>query len=160
MSSSHPLRAVFLRRDRASSPSAASQVRTGSFLGRLHRRSKTSQKSLRRGAGTPCVTVKVPLQGPERPCKARQTCQWCRCSRKGGREARGHWPPPQRGSYRALVALGLRRGAGGLQSQPGRKILLAGKKSLHCSCFLPWWGLRDHDNSPLTGVLSRRMGLS
>ena len=160
MSSSHPLRAVFLRRDRASSPSAASQVRTGSFLGRLHRRSKTSQKSLRRGAGKTGETAKLTTKGPERPCKARQTCQWCRCSRKGGREARGHWPPPQRGSYRALVALGLRRGAGGLQSQPGRKILLAGKKSLHCSCFLPWWGLRDHDNSPLTGVLSRRMGLS
>lgn len=44
MSSSHPLRAVSIRRDRASSPSAASQIHTGGFLGRLHRMGKTSLK--------------------------------------------------------------------------------------------------------------------
>ena len=137
MSSSHPLRAVSIRRDRASSPSAASQIHTGGFLGRLHRMGKTSLKNLRRSARQTGATAKPPAKGTERPRKTRQMCQGCRYSRKGEREARGHLPPPQRGSCWALDALGLRRGMGGLQSQPGRKILLAGKKSLHCSCRLP-----------------------
>ena len=137
MSSSHPLRAVSIRRDRASSPSAASQIHTGGFLGRLHRMGKPSLKTLRRSARKTGAMAKPTAKGAERPCKAWQTCPWCRCSGNGEREARGHLPPPQRGSYRALDALGLRRGMGGLQSQPGRKILLAGKKSLHCSCRLP-----------------------
>lgn len=148
MSSSHPLRAVSIRRDRASSPSAASQIHTGGFLGRLHRMGKTSLKNLRRSARQTGAMAKPPANGAERPCRARQTCRWCRYSGKGEREARGHLPPPQRGSCWALDALGLRRGMGGLQSQPGRKILLAGKKSLHCACFLPCLrGLRDHGNS-------------
>lgn len=52
----------------------------------------------------------------ERPHRTRKTCREYEYSGKGEREARGHDPPPQRGSYRALDALGLRRGVGVRQS--------------------------------------------
>ena len=107
------------------------------LLGTLAPYGQNISETLRRSAGQTGAMAKPPAQGAERPCKAWQTCQGCRCSRKGEMEARGHLPPPQRGSCWALDALGLRRGMGGLQSQPGRKILLAGKKSLHCACRLP-----------------------
>jgi len=73
---------------------------------------KHRNKTLRRSAGKTGTMAKPPAQSTERPCKARQPCRGCRYSGKDEREARGHLPPPQRGSYRALDALGLRRGAG------------------------------------------------
>ncbi len=83
--------------------SAASQART-THRGRLNPRAQ-HPKQLGRSAG-------MPASGTKRACRAQQACRGCEYSGKGEREARGHLPPPQRGSYRALDALGLRRGVG------------------------------------------------
>jgi len=79
------------------------------LLGTLAPYGQNISETLRRSAGQTGAMAKPPAQGAERHCKARQTCQGCRYSGKGERAARGHFPPPQRGSYRALDALGLRR---------------------------------------------------
>ena len=105
MSSSHPLRAVSIRRDRASSPSAASQIHTGGFLGRLHRMGKTSLKTLRRSARKTGAMAKPPAKGAERPCTARQTCQGRGYSRNGGVKAREHRRSPAARCYRGTGEL-------------------------------------------------------
>jgi hypothetical protein len=96
-------------------------------------------------------SARMPAAGTERPCRARQTCRGCKYSGKVRREARDHFPPPQRGSYRALDALGLRRGAGdflrwGLRSD----FLLWYSCSSLVPCLLPS-GLRDHSAGFLGG---------
>ena len=83
--------------------STASQTRT-THRGRLNPRAQ-HQKQLGRSA-------RMAAAGTERPCRAWQTCRGYKYSGKSKGEARSHDPPPQRGSYRALDALGLRRGVG------------------------------------------------
>ncbi|MBN6742381.1 hypothetical protein JKG47_18045, partial [Acidithiobacillus sp. MC6.1] len=123
------------------------------ILGRLsaHRglgRIQGGWAALGRGAGMSGVLTQRPARAVERHGKEGQACQRCEYSEEGEREARGHVPPPQRGSYRALDALGLRRGMGVLQSQPCRRILLAGKKSLQCACRLPVDGVKGPRQQP------------
>ena len=100
-----PILPGFTRGGRIEAParSAASQARTTDG-GRLNPRASTSGP-LGRGA-------RMAAAGAERPCGARQACRGYGYGGKGERAARGHLPPPRRGSYRALDALGLRRGAG------------------------------------------------
>ena len=110
-SNPHPPRLDPYRgRIEAPARSAASQTRT-TDRGRLNPRAQHPER-LGRSAG-------MPAAGTERPCRAWQTCRGYEYSGNGEREARSHGPPPQRGSYRALVALGLRRGVGCSPAQKG-----------------------------------------